>query len=256
MKRRITAVLAVALLSPSFTWAACDVTSGPKTTALVELYTSEGCSSCPPADKRLARFPSREYRSEQVVPIALHVDYWDYIGWKEPFAKASFSERQNWLVRANGHKTVFTPHFFVSGTEVRDWRGDLGDELNRVIAEPARARVRLHAEPAGSGVFSVAVSATAPISPDPLALFVAVTEDRLVSNVSAGENRGVTLSHDHVVREWIGPVALNGGHADVKQAVTTGSSWNPANLGIVGFVQDMKTGHVLQAAGASQCVRS
>jgi hypothetical protein len=114
MNRPISSALAVALLAPTFSWAACDLMSGPKTAALVELYTSEGCSSCPPADKRLSQFPSRQYPYEQVVPISLHVDYWDYIGWREPFAQAQFAERQSWLVRTNGHKTVYTPHFFVS----------------------------------------------------------------------------------------------------------------------------------------------
>ena len=256
MRQRINAILALALLTPTVSFAACDVTSGPKTTALVELYTSEGCSSCPPADRELSRFPSREYSFGQAVPISLHVDYWDYIGWKEPFAQPKFSERQSWLVRANGHKTVFTPHFFVSGTEVRDWRGDLGKELKRVLAAPAGASVHVQAESTGSGTLSIAASANAPRSPDPLALFVALTEDKITSSVLAGENRGVTLAHDHVVREWIGPIALNDGHAAIKQAVTTRSTWNPAQLGVVGFVQDMRTGRVLQAVGASQCVRS
>jgi hypothetical protein len=256
MNRRINAILAIALLSPTLSWAACDVKSGPKTTALVELYTSEGCSSCPPADKRLSQFPAHDYSLEQVVPISLHVDYWDDLGWKEPFAQPQFSERQAWLVHANGHKTSFTPHFFVSGTEVRDWRGGLGDEIKRVAAGPARANISVHAQSAGHGVVSVAASATAPSSGDPLALFVALTEDKLTSNVSAGENRGVTLSHDHVVREWIGPIALNGGHVEFKQAVTTRSGWNDAQLGIAGFVQDLRTGQVLQAVGASQCLRS
>ena len=249
-------MLALALLSPTFSWAACDVASGPKTTALVELYTSEGCSSCPPADKQLSQFPSREYGFGQVVPISLHVDYWDYIGWKEPFAQPKFSERQSWLVRTNGHKTVFTPHFFVSGTEVRDWRGDLGGELKRVLAEPTATKIRLQAESSGLGTLSVAASATAPRSPEQLALFVALTEDKISSSVSAGENRGVTLSHDHVVREWIGPIALSAGQAETKQTVTTRSTWNLAHLGVVAFVQDMRTGRVLQAVGASQCLRS
>jgi hypothetical protein len=256
MNRRINAILAVALLSPSLSWAACDVKSGPKTTALVELYTSEGCSSCPPADERLSQFPSHEYGLEQLVPISLHVDYWDYIGWKEPFAQPRFSERQRWLVHANGHKTVFTPHFFVSGKEVRDWQGDLSDELKRITAQPARAIIRIHAEPTGPGTLSVAASATATLPADQLGLFVALTEDNLTSNVSAGENRGVTLLHDHVVREWIGPIALTAGHADIKQAVTTRSNWKSAQLGIAAFVQDLRTGQVLQAAGASQCLRS
>ena len=256
MNRRMTAILTIALLSPTLGWAACDVETGPRTTALVELYTSEGCSSCPPADRRLGQFPSHEYGLEQVVPVSLHVDYWDYLGWKEPFAQPLFSKRQSWLVRANGHKTVFTPHFFVSGKEVRDWHGDLDDELKRVNAQPARAAIRLHAESTGPETLSVAASATAPRPGEQLALFVVLTEDKLVSSVSAGENRGVTLAHDHVVREWIGPVALNAGLAAIKQTLTTRSNWNRAQLGVAAFVQDLQTGQVLQAAGALQCVRS
>lgn len=256
MKRGINAILMIALLSPTFSWAACDAMSGPKTAALVELYTSEGCSSCPPADKRLSQFPSRDYSSAQVVPISLHVDYWDKLGWKEPFAQPQFGERQSWLVRANGHKIVFTPHFFVSGTEVRDWRGHLADELKRVTAEPARASIRIHAESTGAGVISVAGSATATSYPGQLALFVVLTESKLTSSVSAGENRGATLSHDHVVRRWIGPMALNGGHVDFKQKVMMRPAWNAAQLGIAGFVQDLGTGQVLQAVGASQCFPS
>jgi len=256
MKRQISSALALAVLAPSFSWAACDLKSGPKTAALVELYTSEGCSSCPPADKRLSQFPSGRYTYEQVVPISLHVAYWDYMGWKEPFAQTRFSERQSWLVHANGHKTVYTPHFFVSGVEVKDWDADLAGELDRVGAEAPRATVRIHAEPTASGKLSVSASASAPSSPEQLALFVALTEDRIASRVSAGENSGATLPHDHVVREWIGPIALSGGHAEIERALTPGSSWNRAELGIVGFVQDMKTGRVLQAVGASQCLRS
>jgi hypothetical protein len=184
------------------------------------------------------------------------VDYWDDLGWKEPFAQPQFAERQSWLVHANGHKTSFTPQFFVSGTEVRDWRGDLGDQLKRVTAEPAPASISVHAEATVPGTVSVAVSATARRSGDPLALFLVLTEDNLTSSVSAGENRGVTLSHDHVVRKWIGPIALNAGQVDFKQVVTTGSGWNPAQLGIAAFVQNLRTGQVLQTIGASQCLRS
>src|SRR6266571_7732487 len=76
---------------------ACSAYSGAHTTALVELYTSEGCDSCPPADHWLSSLFGRGLRPDQVVPLALHVDYWDYIGWKDPFAKGEFSVRQRKL---------------------------------------------------------------------------------------------------------------------------------------------------------------
>jgi len=256
MNQRLKAAITIASLAPTFAWATCDVKSGPQTAALVELYTSEGCSSCPPADKRLSQFPSSGFTLEQAVPIALHVDYWDYIGWKDPFAQPPFTERQAWLVHANEDKTSFTPHFFVSGREVRDWRGDLVEAVKRVNAEPAHASVRIHAETMASGALSVAASAVAPTPNDQLALFVAVTEDKLVSKVASGENGGATLSHEHVVREWIGPIALTNGHVEETRVIVPRPNWNAAQLGVVGFVQDLRTGHVLQAAGEASCIRS
>ena len=237
--------------------AATQTIAGPaQHVSLFELYTSEGCDSCPPAEEWISKLQLDQRLWTQLVPVTFHVDYWDYLGWKEPFAQSRFSERQSWLVRTNGHKTVFTPHFFVSGKEVRDWHGGLDDELKRVTAQPARADIRIHAESIGPGALSVAATATAPPPGDQLGLFVVLTEDKLTSSVAAGENRGVTLTHDHVVREWIGPIALNAGHAAVKQTVTTRSNWNSAQLGIAAFVQDLRTGQVLQAVGASQCARS
>ena len=257
MKRRSKVVLAIALFSPSLGWAACDVRSGAATAALVELYTSEGCSSCPPADKRLAQLPAGMQDSPNVIPLSLHVDYWDDLGWKDPFSQHRFSERQSWLVHANGHKTVFTPHFFVSGTEVRDWQGDLARALTRVTARPANADIRVHAEIGPTGTLSIAGSArpTSAATTSSPALFIAVTEDNLVSKVSAGENRGVTLSHDHVVRAWIGPIALKDGDTGFKRTVSLRPDWNAAQLGVAAFVEDLASGQVLQAVDASQCLR-
>ena len=113
----------------------------------------------------------------------------------------------------------------------------------------------MHAESTGPGTLSISASAKTPHSGEKLGLFVAVTEDKLTSRVSAGENSGATLSHDHVVREWIGPIALTGGRADITQSVTKRAGWNPAQLGMAAFVQDLQTGQVLQAIGASQCLR-
>jgi hypothetical protein len=245
----------VALASPGHGNAACTLQSGPKATPLVELYTSEGCSSCPPADRRLGEFSSRAQDLVQVVPISLHVDYWDYIGWKEPYAQEQFGARQSWLTHVNGHKTVYTPHFFVSGIEVRDWDADLVNALRRVGSQDAQARIQLQAGAGGGAAVSVAASATAIDSAAPLGLFVAVTEDKLTSHVSAGENRGTTLTHDHVVREWIGPIPLKGGSAELQRNVTPGPGWNRGELGVAAFVEDLQTGRVLQAVAGAQCLR-
>jgi hypothetical protein len=249
-------VLAIAAaLLPLQGHAGCVAQSGPRTAALVELYTSEGCSSCPPADRQLSRLPQALDAGAMVVPLSLHVDYWDYIGWSDPFAQSVFVTRQRWLVHANQGTVVYTPHFFVGGTEFRSWEGSLRDEVRRMNATTAAAQVRIEANVNAGGMLSLSASAIAPpgTASD---LYLAVNESGLVSKVMRGENSGVTLTHDHVVRTWIGPIPLVGGEARVSREVALPSSWNRARLEVVGFVEDGRSGKVLQAVSAQQCDRS
>lgn len=236
--------------------AACEARSGPNTAALIELYTSEGCSSCPPADREISRLRQVLDSAAEVVPLALHVGYWDYIGWKDPYAQSSFAERQSWLVHANQRRTIYTPQFFVGGAELRAWREKMRDAVRRVNAEPARAQITLHARPAASGALSISADAATQAGTDPAELYLALAESGLVSKVTRGENAGTTLAHDHVVREWIGPIPLAGGAARVQREIALPAAWNRARLELVAFVQDERSGRVLQAVGAQQCARS
>jgi hypothetical protein len=249
-------VAASSAVMPSAGFAACDARSGPNTAALVELYTSEGCSSCPPADRHLSHLRQALDPAAEVVPLALHVGYWDYIGWKDPYAQSAFGERQSWLVQANRQRTVYTPQFFVGGSELRAWRGALRDEVRRLNAQPAKAQIRVKAGLAPSGALTLSADATAQAATGPAALHLAVTESGLVSQVMRGENAGARLAHDHVVREWIGPVPLVGGAARLQREIALPAAWNRARLGLVAFVQDERTGGILQAVGAQQCARS
>ena len=236
--------------------AACDARSGPKTAALVELYTSEGCSSCPPADRQLSRLRQALDPAAEVVPLGLHVGYWDYIGWKDPYAQAAFGERQSWLLHANQQKTVYTPQFFVGGTEQRSWQGALREKVRRLNALPAAAAIRVRASIAANGVLALNAEATARAGAGPAALYLALTESGLVSKVTRGENDGVTLAHDHVVREWIGPIRLAGGAAQAQREIALPAVWNRARLEVVAFVQDERSGSVLQALSAQHCAGS
>jgi hypothetical protein len=241
---------------PAVNFAACEGHSGPNTVALVELYTSEGCSSCPPADQEISRLRQVLDPAAEAVPLALHVGYWDYIGWKDPYAQSSFAERQSWLVHANRHTTVFTPQFFVGGTELRAWRESLRDAVRSLNAQPARARIQVRAGLASSGALVLSADATTQGSTDPAALYLALTESGLASSVKRGENAGRTLAHDHVVREWIGPIPLIGGAAQVRREIALPAAWNRARLELVAFVQDERSGSVLQALGAQACAGS
>ena len=245
--RRATLAAFAFLLAaaPAVAAPACTATSGENTAALVELYTSEGCSSCPPADAWLREVP-RHYRSDQLVPLALHVPYWDDLGWKDAFGQAAFAQRQSWLAGLNRQRTVYTPQFIVSGLEVRDWQRTLEAEVRRINISPAAARIGVSASLSRAGALTVASEAATSTAGNGQ-LFLAVTEDGLTSDVRAGENEGAALRHDHVVRAWVGPLAMAGGKIADHREIGLDSRWQPSRLGLVAFVQDGNSGRVLQA---------
>jgi len=249
-------VAAFSAALPPTAFAVCDARSGQNTAALIELYTSEGCSSCPPADQKLSRLRQNLDPAAEAVPLALHVGYWDYIGWKDPYAQDEFGERQSWLVRTNRQKTVYTPQFFVGGTELRAWRGGLRDSVRQLNARPAAATIHVRSSITSSGALALKAEATARAGSEPAALYVALAESGLVSKVTRGENGGATLAHDHVVRVWIGPVRLSDGTARVEREITLPADWNRSRLELVAFVQDENSGGVLQALSAQQCAGS
>ncbi len=255
MTYRWFAAFAILSMVPVAQAAECTARSGPGTAALVELYTSEGCNSCPPADEWLRKLPGEGFGPERVVPLALHVDYWDYIGWKDPFASAAFSARQRELAAINRARVVYTPQVMLGGRDYRGWssRARFGDDVRSVNAKPARAEVAVSLREPQPGSFEVRVAGSVPGGEDraEAALYVVAYENGLSNRVTAGENRGVTLHHDFVVREWWGPIALDaaGGVELVRKVTARGV----ANGGVAAFVQSRRTGEVLQALALPAC---
>ncbi|MBI3433446.1 MAG: DUF1223 domain-containing protein [Hydrogenophilales bacterium] len=250
------AVLTTALLAaslPAGAGTSCEARSGPNTAALVELYTSEGCSSCPPADRQLSHLADSLDASAAAVPLALHVGYWDRLGWADRFAQDRFAERQAWLAQANRQRAVYTPEFFVAGAEIRSWRGSLRDVVRDVNARPALAAIQLHAAVSPANVLALDAAATAPADQDAAVLYLAVAENGLVTRVMAGENKDATLRHEHVVRAWLGPFPLTGGKVQVRREVALPAGWQRDRLEAVAFVQDERSGEVLQALRTATC---
>jgi len=232
--------------------ARCTAESGPHTTALVELYTSEGCSSCPPADRWLSGLGER-HAPDRVVPLALHVDYWDYIGWKDPYAKREFSLRQRKLSQLQRLALVYTPQVVLQGRDFRGW-GSRGFDaaLAAINGQPARARLRLEVLAASAAGLEVEVSATLVRASADAGLYVAAYRSNLESRVSAGENRGRILRHDYVVLEWQGPFEVGAGRAE-RRTLPLLPGAMPGHSGVAAFVQDRRTGEVLQALLRSAC---
>lgn len=246
----VLATLMSAATLPAIADAACDARSGPSTAALVELYTSEGCSSCPPADRQLSQLGNILDPSAEVVPLALHVGYWDRLGWADRFAQDRFARRQEWLAQVNRQRTVYTPQFFVSGSEALAWRRSLREKVRKVNATPPSAAISLRSA-VSSDVLRLDAEATTRAGSDAAVLYLAITENGLVTQVMRGENRDATLAHDHVVREWLGPFRLSGGKAQVRREIRLPAAWRRDRLETIAFVQDERSGAVLQAVRAA-----
>jgi hypothetical protein len=229
---------------------ACSKQSPAHTVALLELYTSEGCDSCPPADRFVSGLRSAGLTAAQVVPLSLHVDYWDYIGWKDIFARPAFTQRQRWLAQLASSHTVYTPEIFISGRELRNWRNGVPAAVERINTMPAQASIKLNVGVPANGSLPIDVDVRAASGSK---LFVALYENGLSSDVRAGENRGVTLRHDYVVRDWVGPVAVNAdGKQTLPRVLSLPTDAAGKNLGVAAFVQDDK-GAVLQALALPLC---
>ncbi|SIT38929.1 conserved exported hypothetical protein [Paraburkholderia ribeironis] len=243
----------------------CSARSPAHRVALVELYSSEGCDSCPPADRWLSQWKDSG-ATQNIVPLALHVDYWNSLGWIDRFSQHRFTERQQTLTQLAGGHTVYTPEVFVAGRELRSWsrRDSFQSRVDQVAGEPAQAHVALQLTPQTKRAFDVDAqfSSQAAQAAGSLNAYLAVYENSLSSQVGAGENRGATLHHERVVRQWIGPVPLVAGNARISRAIRIDDADVNANLdaagsadrfGVVAFVENDATGDVLQVAELATC---
>ncbi|WP_313953211.1 DUF1223 domain-containing protein [Accumulibacter sp.] len=242
-------------LSPTAQALSCAKQSPAHRVALVELYTSEGCSSCPPADRWLGELSS-SFSAEQLVALSLHVDYWDYIGWQDPFAQPRFTERQRWLAGLARSSTVYTPEIFTGMKELRGWHRPAAftERVEAINRMSAGADINLQMEPAGDSAVNLQARFVLKGGAKAEAIVV-VYENRLVSEVRAGENRGVKLQHERVVRFWSPTIPLNAatGQTVWQQTLKLPADWQRDQLGVAAFVQDPQAGDVLQAVSIPGC---
>jgi len=232
--------------------AECTAKSGAATVPLLELYTSEGCSSCPPADKWLSDLKPD---TKKIIPLAFHVDYWDYIGWKDKFSKAEYSDRQRKTAAFAGTGFVYTPQFVLNG---RDFKGADSSRLNQAVSTSqkiaSRANLSLDAIIETNGEITLKATAQAVNSVDinHADIFIAIYENKLVSQVNAGENNGRELKHDYVVRDLLGAYQLSNKNEFAK-SFTLKPEWKDRQAGAVIFVQDSISGEILQSLQLPFC---
>lgn len=238
---------------------ACRAATTGQTNVLVELFTSEGCNSCPPADQWLSALGKSPAVPDQVVPIAWHVDYWDYIGWKDRFAQAAFSERQHRLAQIRRERVVYTPQVLLQGRDFRGWsQGGFERLAAGIEARPARARIALSIVSRSESSIEIEVDARLLDSglrsaPTTQALYLAATASGLSSEVRAGENAGRRLSHDYVAFGWRGPIPFGpDGVLSQRQRLGLPQAVSGAT-GVVAFVQSERTAEVVQALMLPVC---
>ena len=211
---------------------------------VVELFTSEGCSSCPPADALLLKLSQMQGPGlPQVIVLGEHVDYWNGIGWQDRFSSHEFTERQQEYAQHFGLSSPYTPQMVIDGQKqlVGNNASEVGHDIDAAAKseKPAKitvARLSGHAYQVsvqgGSGKGKV---------------FLAITEDALSTDVRGGENGGRTLHHAGVVRELHSIGSLSNGQFQKKVDIPIQRDWNPANLKLVVFLQQGDSGPILGA---------
>ena len=236
-------------IQPAFA-AECSAKSGAQTVPLLELYTSEGCSSCSPADKWMSGI-----KTDKVTPLAFHVDYWDYIGWKDKFSKAEYSDRQRKTAAFGGAGFVYTPQFVMSGHDFKGWDNSrLNEKIESSQKLASRANLSLDAVTKANGDITLTASAQAvkPADAKNTDVFIALYENKLVSQVKAGENSGRELKHDYVVREFFGAYQISNQN-EFSKDFNLNADWKKRDAGAVIFVQNSQTGEILQSLALKFC---
>ncbi len=238
--------LLLALLMCSTTFATSndvpvEISSGPKKVVLLELFTSEGCSSCPPADRWLSKLKADPGLWKEFAPIAFHVDYWDYIGWSDSFAQAKFSARQRRYAVEGGAPFVYTPGVFVNGHAWQGWR------KSDVIAGDRKQVGNLSVRVSGENI--AAHFDARHFNYEELTLHVAVLGMNLETQVGAGENIGKTLRHDFVALGVVSVPLDKAGSSYAAMTPLPATTSGPIARAIVAWVSSNKKQTPIQSVG-------
>lgn len=212
--------------------------------AVVELFTSEGCSSCPPADALIAKL-QKEDAAKPVYILAYHVDYWDRLGWKDTYSQAKFSDRQNQYAEWLNLRTVYTPQIVVNGSKefVGSDESTLRKSISAALTNPVKSNLKLAINKQSSTSLSLNYSTdqqTAGYN-----LLIALVSPAGINKILKGENKGKVLSHIQIVRQFESR-PLDGKTSGVIN-LSLVKSKEVLQTGVIAFLQDNKTGKISAA---------
>tara|TARA_R110001606_G_scaffold361754_7_gene515237 strand:+ start:150287 stop:151018 length:732 start_codon:yes stop_codon:yes gene_type:complete len=217
--------------------------------AVLELFTAEGCGLCPAAERWVTTFPEQGITDEQLIILGFHIDYLnDKKSWVDRFASPIFSDRQRQLAHLNLYQSIYTPEFVISGEIIHSWRKYVKEVVMAVNGFTPEAHIALNVtEDQNQLNVKTALKIDGIENRQFAVLYLAVTEDGIISKVSGGDNAGTTFHHQHLVRKWLGPFALNTkGETDISTEIKLDEDWNRNNLKLVAVVQNLNDGFVLQ----------
>ena len=211
---------------------------------IMELFTSQGCSSCPPADEILGRYALKN--NEHIFPLAFHVDYWNRLGWVDSLSKNIYSQRQRDYAEKLNLESVYTPQIIINGQKqmVGSEEKEIASTTNKYLNEKAPIQISI----TGISLIKNKVSVNYQLSDLPLNMHInaALVQKKVVTQIKAGENRGVKLDNYNVVRDFKTTELLNVTGNFVLD-LPYGNYAN--NYKVILFVQDKKTGSIQAAAG-------
>jgi hypothetical protein len=216
---------------------------------VVELFTSQGCSSCPPADRLLSVLGTDAELGKRIVPLAFHVDYWNHIGWKDPFSARAWSQRQEGYLRPTGAEGIYTPQAVINGR--RQCLGSDAECIREAVeAEAARpsGSVAMKVVVSEGGVLRVEVSAEPPAGEGALDVMLAVVESGLETPVARGENASKVLRNDFVVRKLQRAFALTGAPRTQTLELPLERGWRRAGLRVTVFLQEPRSKRIAGVA--------
>jgi hypothetical protein len=254
---KLRAILALWLFG-GVTWHAGPPADAAKTPILLELFTSEGCSSCPPVDQWAERLDaSQPVHGGQLIVLSEHVDYWDHDGWKDPYSSAQLTARQRGYATLLGLSDVYTPQVIVDGAaEVHAWKTDeVKQSLDKAASVPM-VTVRVDGVTLADGGLTGRVQVDGGAPKHGGDVFVAVALDKTQTDVLAGENNGKKLTNVAVVKELVKIGKLEkGGNFDQPFRVKLWDGADPGNLRVVAFVQESGPGKVVGAGMTKEIAR-
>ena len=226
--------------------AACHATSGARVTPLVELYTSEGCDSCPPAERWLSSRFAASDEHPSAIALEFHVDYWDRLGWVDRFARRRYTERQYAAMRAHEAALVYTPQVLLQGREY-GWRSVDSSAIDAAARTDAGATIAVDAAPRDHEVVVRVRAQVAKAGNAGAVVDVAYADSGLVEEIGAGENRGARLVHAHVVRALERAGRVRPGEALAATITLPEPAEQGTHPTLVAFVERESDGEVLQA---------